>query len=509
MPGILDVFQIIFTSNAKEIKAGHEEVEAASKKLEHGLEGVGEAATEVGEHFLDMAKEAAGALVALAGIGMAAEEIMHTAEIADELKKTSDALEVNIEDLSAWNDAVREAGGPGANFTETLKHLTAGMAQVDVLGKSRMLPFFQELGVKMLDAQGKIRPVMNLLPELAEKFHAMGAQKSFGFGEKLGLDQGTIMLLQRGRNEVDEVIRKQKELGVVTKEQAEIAEKFNDQLEETRHAFRSMWTDIGSSLLPALGGILNVVEKGVTWLRENKYAVEGFFGTIAAVVMYTYVPAMIEAAVATLAATWPILAIIAAFALLAAGVALVYDDIMGFVHGNDSLIGSIVNAVKHSRLLMDVIHHVGAKFEWTKNKIEDFIKSSRFLQGVIAGIKMVFEGWWDILSTIITGVEKLGGLLGKVGSWVGGKISQGVTAYEEHLEAGQAAYDNANAAHAAAQTSTSISTSNTSRASTVSIDKVEIHTQATDAAGMAGSAAGALEQHMRAASSHFDDGVAG
>ncbi|EBK2214762.1 hypothetical protein YE88_23790, partial [Salmonella enterica subsp. enterica serovar Schwarzengrund] len=46
---------------------------------------------------------------------------------------------------------------------------------------------------------------------------------------------------------------------------------------------------------------------------------------------------------ATLAATWPIIAIIAVIALLAAAFALVYDDIMNFIDGNDSMIGRILD----------------------------------------------------------------------------------------------------------------------------------------------------------------------
>lgn len=48
---------------------------------------------------------------------------------------------------------------------------------------------------------------MGVLPELAESFEKLSKQESAALGQKLGLDQGTIMLLRRGRREVEDQIR--------------------------------------------------------------------------------------------------------------------------------------------------------------------------------------------------------------------------------------------------------------------------------------------------------------
>lgn len=45
------------------------------------------------------------------------------------------------------------------------------------------------------------------------------------------------------------------------------------------------------------------------------------------------------------------------------------------------------------------------------------------------------------------------------------------------------------------------------KSTTVKIEKVEVHTQATDADGMAKAATGALDGHLRKVGAHFDDGV--
>ncbi|NGE24233.1 hypothetical protein G5637_36985, partial [Klebsiella pneumoniae] len=85
------------------------------------------------------------------------------------------------------------------------------------------------------------------------------------------------------------------------------------------------------------------VSKFVGFCKENKTLITGFFIAVGIALATYYVPPMLAAAAATLAATWPIIAIIAVIALLAAAFALVYDDIMNFIDGNDSMIGRILD----------------------------------------------------------------------------------------------------------------------------------------------------------------------
>ncbi|MEW5110800.1 hypothetical protein AB1Y45_19730, partial [Morganella morganii] len=96
-------------------------------------------------------------------------------------------------------------------------------------------------------------------------------------------------------------------------------------------------------VIPILATGLEWVSKFVGFCKENKTLITGFFIAVGIALATYYVPPMLAAAAATLAATWPIIAIIAVIALLAAAFALVYDDIMNFIDGNDSMIGRILD----------------------------------------------------------------------------------------------------------------------------------------------------------------------
>lgn len=93
--------------------------------------------------------------------------------------------------------------------------------------------------------------------------------------------------------------------------------------------FEDIKETIGAKLIPILLKAVGVVEKVTSWFAKNKAAAVALAaivggGLLAAVAAYTV--AMVAAAAATIAATWPILAIIAAVAALTAGAILLYKN---------------------------------------------------------------------------------------------------------------------------------------------------------------------------------------
>jgi hypothetical protein len=168
---------------------------------------------------------------------------------------------------------------------------------------------------------------LKILPQLADSFQRLGKFRSLQFGKMLGLDESTILLLQRGRREVDEVLKRQKELGVVTKNQIEVSRKFNYELGNTGQAFRSLYLGVGETIFPLLSKFLVVMQDVAIYFQSHTDFIVGALIAIGG--------AATIAAVAFGLITLPILAVIAAIGLFA----LAYDDLATFFKGGDSLIG--------------------------------------------------------------------------------------------------------------------------------------------------------------------------
>lgn len=169
---------------------------------------------------------------------------------------------------------------------------------------------------------------------------------------------------------------------------------------------------IMNSALPALTKVLSWVQTFVKFCQENKNIVVGFFTAVATILMGKYIHAMKLASISTWTTLFPIIAIIAVIALLAAAFAIVYDDIMNFIDGNDSMIGRILE--KYPRLKIVIL----ALWE-TFKKLFEYLK---VIVGVVADI--VVAGWNVMASGLKAYVKFLINCISVIAGW--GKSFAGV-----------------------------------------------------------------------------------
>lgn len=469
MGSVLETFFIMFQTNADEVVAGNKKVEASGKKLQDALEGTDARTQAVGKGFLRMAGYVTTAAAALVSFSSIMGAIIESAKFADELNNTSNALGINIEQLSMWSDAVEASGGTAGAFQSSLQGMASDFSSLATTGKSKLLPFFKELGIQVLDSKGKVRGVLDVLPEMADSFAKLSKQEALGLGQKLGLDQGTIMLLQQGRREVDAVLARQRELGVVTQKQADMAKRYNDALKDNAHLYRTISLEIGSFVLPAFSWLLEKTQAFIGFIMDHKDFVVGFFIALGGAIMAYAVPAFLTLMAATIGVWGPIALVVGIVAALATGFALLYEDVMTFVNGGDSLIGRMLDWLNSFEEFRAVIKALGEAFDWLSDK---------------AG---KLWGWL----TKVDGVDLTADVKKSLA------ISQG------QMQA--AATSPLASTSSGAITAGAVSNS---RTNTVTVGEVNVHTQATDAEGIAGAITGHMGQQLRQAQQNYDNGVA-
>jgi hypothetical protein len=547
MASILDTFLILFESNADEVDKGSKQAEKSTKSLNDSLKSTDGAIKGVGEGFVGLIAGAAGALTAALSVGAVVSSVMAAADTNDKLNDFTERLGLNIEEVNAWGDAVALNGGTAEGFQGTIDSLTESLNMFAVKGTSRNAAFFKELGVEMVDAKGKARDVMEVLPELADAFQGLTRQESSGMGRKLGLDQGTIALLQQGRREVEAQIARQKELGTVTKEDAEIAAKFNDTYDDTSKVFRSLFTTLGSSILPVFTQILTGIQSIGVFMREHSDFIVGLLIAIGSAVAFYVLPPLISMAAAVVVAFAPFLLMGAIVAGVAVAFALLYDDIMNFIDGNDSLIGQILTAfpmigdviqsligyieglwsavswVFESIASLIQISYEGWKqlFDLILGGISSFVSDSASMQQAIGFISEAFEtmrnvvgGVWDYLGSrvesFMTIVRAAIGLVKSVAGGISGALDSVKSGLGiGGLAQGKEALATAGASPINAVNSNSIANSamTSSKSTSVQTGNITIQTQATDAEGIAGAIGTTLGAQMQQTATTFDDGV--
>ena len=136
------------------------------------------------------------------------------------------------------------------------------------LGTGRAKAAFDELKIKAKDSSGNIRKATDVLMELAEKAETMNKAEFVGLLTKMGIDQGTIMLLQTGKNSVSELVSEMKKLAY-TEADSRTTEVFNDRLQILKKSLMKLASEILRYVVPALDALAKALIAVFGFLREH------------------------------------------------------------------------------------------------------------------------------------------------------------------------------------------------------------------------------------------------
>lgn len=306
---ILDTFYILFKSDASDVKKGAEEAEKSTKKLESSLKNVNKESEAVGHSFLGMVRSAVGLFAAFKSVGAIIGDLKGSIDYITDLGQASTALDVNSQSLEAWGYAVQRTGGNAQQFQSSLQGLATHLGTTN-------------------------KVALEVLPKLADTFSRLNNFQATRYGKSLGLDQSTILFLQQGRREVEAVIKRQKELGLVKKDDIEITKKYNYAIQDAQHAYRNFFNELVTPLLPG-------ITKAINYFVEHKDIIVGTFVGIGIAAAALSAP-FIAANAAVIAVTVAVGALIAAFAL-------VFEDIKKFKEGAASVTGFVNKKLKAFR----------------------------------------------------------------------------------------------------------------------------------------------------------------
>ena len=343
MPSLLESFYFVFDADTKGVKKGLDEGKKASGDLEKSLQGLDKTAQKIGVAFIDLAKQASAAVAGIVALGAIKKLVQDTANHTFEIRQQAAALAISTESLSAWQNAVRTSGGTAEGATSSLSSLQQKLIELSRFPGGMTSDGFMlhRLGLSADDLHKGVQDPISAMGKLADTFHTLSAIQQQFVGKRLGFDQGTIALLAQGRRALDEHIERMRSLGVVTKEQAEQTAAFKFQSAELSIELETVARSVVGVLLPPLTWLLKKISDTVLFLREHKGFTLAFFTGLGLVVADVVVPAFASAAVAVWAFLAPILAGPALIGALITVLALLFDDAMHFMNGQNSLLGEL------------------------------------------------------------------------------------------------------------------------------------------------------------------------
>lgn len=329
--------------------------------------------------------------------GLISDAAARAAEI-ESIDKLGREINITTQDVDAFSGSVAALGG------------TRSAAQADLSAMAKSFGFAGDSMEKVLQTADKVQGMS--FNEAKKTLGGLGVE-----------DNGTIELLMKGREELSRMMETQKDYGGITRESIEQSISFNNAMLSLEQSAGLLKNSLMGMLIPVLAQGLDWLEKIVVFAKENKNFVTGFFIAVAAVVTGKYVHAMKLAQISTWTAMLPVMAVVAGILLLAAVFALVYDDIMNFIDGNDSMIGRILDSYPGLKaviltvweafvvlfdFIMSVIGVVAdivvAAYNTMNTALNEFIDwLTASIQGVMAwGAE--FEAVFDTVSDAVVGI---------------------------------------------------------------------------------------------------------
>ena len=213
---------------------------------------------------------------------------------------------------------------------------------------------------------------------------------------QLGLDPGMIALLQKGRTEIEGLIKAQRELGGYTKEDAEIASKAQFAFMSLGRAMQAAAMPVARVLVPVMTVASEKISQAVAFLRQHEPFVKAVFAGLATVITGLLIPASVKLAAAWMSnpLTWIIGGIAAA--IVAVGIAI--DDLIVYMDGGKSAFAGFWSMFGTGP---EIAEALGEAWENLK------AIGSALFAGLVDGVKLFFQNFSGVfsgLAQIVTGV---------------------------------------------------------------------------------------------------------
>lgn len=396
--------------------------EELAKKYHSSIEQI----AKMGQELAKVTKELTkffGAIIGSTGLFKLANDAAHANM---EVSKLSGQLGMATASITDWQNAAGAFGGSAQGMTASLTGIKQAMNGLVMFGDASMLPYFNALGVSVVDDAGKVRKLDDVMLDLADSFQKMPKEQAYTIGKKMGFDDGTINALISGRKELQEILDIQKRMYHSDGEAIVRSRELTKQQAILSAHWQSMKQLVGDALTPILLTLIKVVNSFFEFLQRHEKVVKAVFQTAAIVIGVLLIPTLLSAGRALLAFIAPftplirlmgalgvaISPVIAAVTALAGAFVLLYDDYDTWAKGGKSLFdwSSFSAGIKDSKMSVDTLCTAfGNLVDAVKNNTIPTLKGyaeilGKLVRGDFTGAAKQAKQMIDNYSDIATGI---------------------------------------------------------------------------------------------------------
>lgn len=204
----LDLDASDFQKGTKEVGQELDATRKTTDKTARDISANGKRAAE----FFGQLEKAVVKFFAVITVGRGLSDFTRTIiQTGAQLDRMAGYLGTSADRLSRWQGAVRQSGGTAEGLMGTMQGLSGALTELRLTGTTGILPYLQSLGVSLADANGKAKPLEQILLDISDAVKTkIPKGDQYNFMKLLGIDEGTANLLLKNRSEIERLLSAQK-----------------------------------------------------------------------------------------------------------------------------------------------------------------------------------------------------------------------------------------------------------------------------------------------------------
>lgn len=245
-----------FQKGSKEVGKELDNARKTTDRTARNISASGKRAAE----FFGQLEKAALKFFAVITVGRGLSDFTRTIiQTGAQLDRMAGYLGTSADRLSRWQGAVRQSGGTAEGLMGTMQGLSSALTELRLTGTTGILPYLQSLGVSLADADGKAKPLEQILLDLSDAVKTkIPKGDQFNFMKLLGIDEGTANLLLKNRTEIERLLASQK---AYSDADAKAAREAQEKWEGIKLNIERTTQELVTKALPTIERMAKVIEK--------------------------------------------------------------------------------------------------------------------------------------------------------------------------------------------------------------------------------------------------------
>ena len=289
------------------------------------------------------------------------------ADFNTKLGHSTSLMGYNIENVSAMGGALKRFGGDTQSVINSLNALNSGLQDAK-FGGGALIDVAKRYGLSISTSNGKLMSAEQLLNSLSRQLQRYDKQTRVAIASQLSLDESLVRAFSNGGAELQKLIDKQKQYGIITAKDVRISDNFNNAILDLKDSFGGVVKMFSRLVLPLLTKLIKLLTSFVEFMKKHKQFVIAFFSALL-IAMIPVLAILGKMAVASATAFAPIYAVVGVIT----AIALVVEDIYYYFMGWDSVTGDLVKKFPLLGKALETIRPIFMAIKQAFSDIMDFL----------------------------------------------------------------------------------------------------------------------------------------